>query len=58
MSAIIVTRDDLVELLTRAATIGRNEAASCQTRGEITRLIEIRFSKTLDALFNGSNDND
>lgn len=44
--------DVTLELLTTAATIGRNEAQSCGTRGEVTDLIRGRMGGQIAAYLN------
>ena len=46
--------EDMLDALTTAATIGRNEAAGAQTRAEITTLVAARMAPQLDKLIRAS----
>lgn len=48
-----MTREELLDLLTTAATIGRNEEAvgRFQTRGDIARYLDHRMRDEIDAAF-------
>lgn len=44
-----MTREELLDLLTDAATIGRNELHVAGTRGDVTAYIEYRMRHRIEA---------